>query len=383
MTNSNKQLKIAIVVDDHLDKPNGVQQHAISLGQYLKKHHQVFYITSRCQRSDLNNVYSFSKLLKVRFNGNYIHTPILIDKKALKAFLNIHQFDILYVLTPYSPFLAGRIIKQMPSSTKIIASFMILPNNKLVDLSIRLLRRLLIHSFQKIDHFIANTDNVAHYFKKVWRLSASPSIIPATIDLERFKTVKSRPYHIDNRINLLFLGRLEERKGCLDLIKAINLLEPDLKQRLVCHIGGQGSLEKQAKDYAQKHNLTDKIIFHGFIKEADKPGFLASADISIFPSRSGESFGISLLEALAVNQGPVLAANNLGYQMILGQRSDDLIFAPKNPQTLTKFLEKWLTASEQKRQNILNWQKQHINNYDLETVVGPKLLKIFDELTSK
>ena len=97
MTNSKNPLKIAIVVDDHLDKPNGVQQHAISLGQYLKKYHQVFYITSQCQRSDLSNVYSFSKLLKVRFNGNYIQTPILINDKALKAFLSMHQFDILYV----------------------------------------------------------------------------------------------------------------------------------------------------------------------------------------------------------------------------------------------------------------------------------------------
>ena len=69
--------------------------------------------------------------------------------------------------------------------------------------------------------------------------------------------------------------------------------------------------------------------------------------------------------------------------MILGQRSDDLIFTPKDPQALAEFLTKLLTADWQTRQNILNWQKQHINNYDLEAVVGPKLLQIFDELTSK
>ena len=370
-----KKLSIAFVIDDSLDVPNGVQQTTLSLGEYLKRQgHRVSYLTSVSKRSDVTGIHSFAKVINVKFNGNYVGTPWRTDKGKLKRFLKENTFDIVHVQTPYSPFLAGQIIRLLPQKTKVVANFQIMPRNVFASLGIWLLRFMLFRSFKKIDLFIANTPVVSKYFQKVWLLPRLP-IIPTAVDLRDYPATK-RPYHIEGKINLLFLGRLVERKGCLDILEAIDLLPVKLQSKLHLHIGGRGVLETKAKQKAAESKLAEQISFHGFIEEEDKSVFLASGDLLVFPSRGGESFGISLLEALASRFGVVLAAHNFGYDTILGD-SPKSMFEPKSPQALADCLKYWLEAGESEYEKVLKWQKENLLKYDLEKVIGQKLTQTY------
>ena len=376
---SSRQLRVAFVIDDSLDSPNGVQQNTVSLGRWLtSQDHQVTYLTSISQRRDLGEVEAFSRLLRVRFNGNYVGTPFGVDTRRLRVFLKRRHFDIVYVQAPYSPLLAGRVITALPPDTKIIASFHSMPQGHLATIGNRLLRRLLWRSFGRISGFICNTETMADYFQRAWGLPVRPTVIPSTIDLRPFAGAK-RSFHVAGKANLLFLGRLEERKGCLDLLEALELLPDKLRRRLVCHIGGRGSLRAKIEASASASRYPDSIRIHGFISEADKAPFLASADITVFPSRGGESFGISLLEALAAHQPLVLAARNVGYETILGQRPE-LMFGASDPRALSACLARWLQADASRRAEALAWQRRHIQSYNLQKVIGPRLLKLFYEL---
>ena len=220
-----RRLRIAFVIDDSLDSPNGVQQHTVSLGRWLAgQGHRVTYLTSHSQRQDLKDVHSFAHLLRLRFNGNFVGTPWRADKRRLRVFMAERNFDILYIQTPYSPLFAGHVIRNAKPAAKVCASCLAIPEGRLAHWSIRLLKLLLWRSFGRIDYFIANTDNMADYFQRNWYLKDRPVIIPSTVDLRPFASEKKRSFHVPGKINVLFLGRLEERKGCTDLIEAIELL---------------------------------------------------------------------------------------------------------------------------------------------------------------
>ena len=68
-------MKIGLVVDDGLDKPDGVQQFVLTLGKWLSENgHEVHYITSSTKRIDLPNLHALSKSLTVSFNGAQIQS---------------------------------------------------------------------------------------------------------------------------------------------------------------------------------------------------------------------------------------------------------------------------------------------------------------------
>ena len=192
---ASRRLKIAFVVDDSMDSPNGVQQHTVSLGRWLvKEGHRVAYLTSHSNRQDLKDVHSFAHLIKLRFNGNLVGTPWRTDKRRLRAFMSERDFDILYVQTPYSPLFAGHVIRNAKPAAKVCASFLAMPQDRPTHWSVRFLRLLLRRSFGRIDHFIANTDNMADYFQRSWNLENRPEIIPSTIDLRPFTSEEKRTF---------------------------------------------------------------------------------------------------------------------------------------------------------------------------------------------
>ena len=375
-----RRLRIAFVIDDSLDSPNGVQQHTVSLGRWLAEAgHRVTYLSGQSERSDLAGVHSFARLVRLHFNGNLVGTPWRTDKRRLDAFMAGRDFDIVYVQTPYSPIFAGRVIRRAKPAARVCASFLAVPQGRLTGLSLRLLRFLIWRSFGRIDRFIANTGSMADHFQRSWRLETRPLVVPSTVDLRSFAAERRRSFRVAGKINVLFLGRLEERKGCTDLLRAVEVLPARLRRRVFLHIGGRGSLQSKIERQAARSPLKENIRLHGFVSEEDKAAFLASADIAVFPSRAGESFGISLLEALAVRRPIVLAGRNFGYETILGGRPD-LMFKPADPTALAACLGRWLETDAGKRREVLRWQREHLAGYDLQKVVGPRLIEIFEEL---
>jgi phosphatidyl-myo-inositol alpha-mannosyltransferase len=126
-------MKIAFALDDTLDTPDGVQQYVLSLGSWLAAQgHNVHYLVGNTTRNDVTNVHPLSRNWKVRFNGNRMSIPLPVSRHKLRAFLAEQQFDVLHVQVPYSPFLAGQLMRAAPASTAIIGTFHILPYSRMV-----------------------------------------------------------------------------------------------------------------------------------------------------------------------------------------------------------------------------------------------------------
>ena len=380
MPGANAALKIGFVLDDSLDKADGVQQYILTLGAWLSvQGHDVHYLVGQTSRRDLASIHSLSKNLAVRFNHNRMSMPLPASKKAIRALLDLEQFDILHVQLPYSPWLAGRIISASGSQTAVIGTFHIVPHDFTVKAASKVLAVWTRASLQRFDEILSVSSAAQSFAKKTFKIDSQ--ILPNVVDYQRFAKARALEKY-KGKLTIVYLGRLVPRKGCMLLLQALDQL---LKQahdlpafRVV--ICSRGPLEARLKAYASEHHLESCVEFTGFVSEKDKPRYLASADIAVFPSTGGESFGIVLIEAMAAGHAAVLGGNNVGYASVMQERQD-LLFPPKNIAAFADKLSVFLRHKAQ-RLEAKNWGKEHAKQFDV-AVVGKKLLAVYDEALRK
>jgi phosphatidylinositol alpha-mannosyltransferase len=380
-TPGNSRLKIGLVLDDGLDKPDGVQQYILAIGEWLRSQgHEVRYLVGETSRTDIAGVHSMSRNIRVRFNGNRLSMPLPTSKKRLGAFLREERFDILHVQVPYSPFMGRHLIMAADRRrTAIVGTFHIAPNNWLASIGNRGLGLWLRRSLKRFDAMLSVSKAAADFASQTFHVDSK--ISPNVIDYARFQEAKPLKRYEDSRLTILYLGRLVPRKGCAQLLEAVSELvkgedTPDFRV-VIC---GTGPLEGRLKKYVTGQGLDNVVEFAGFVTEADKPRYYASADISVFPSSGGESFGIVLLEAMAGGHAAVLAGDNPGYRSVLGPRPE-LLFDTNSPAVLTAKLRQYLKDTGL-RNDTRRWGAEFTKDFDVHEV-GRKLLAVYREALHK
>ena len=371
-------MKVGFVLDTSFDPNDGVQQYVMSVGEWLRAEgHDVHYLVGETHERDLPNIHSLCKNITVKFNGNKTTIPVWANRKKLRAFLNEQQFDVLHVQTPHHPFMAQFVVLEKTPQTVVVGSFHILPCNTVARVANKLLGYILRPSLKRFDAMLA-VSSTAKEFEE-WSFHVPATVSPDVFDYDRFTYAKAFNKYRDGKLNILFLGRLVERKGCKYLLEAVAQLDrtqlPDLRV-IVC---GKGALQAELEKFVSEQGLQDIVEFTGFVTEEDKPRYYASADISVFPSVSGESFGIVLLEAMASGNAAVLAGDNPGYATVM-EPKQELLFNPKDITKLTELLTEYITDAS-KRQAIASWGKTYTQKFDVK-VVGPQVVGVYEAAIS-
>jgi phosphatidylinositol alpha-mannosyltransferase len=258
--------------------------------------------------------------------------------------------------------------------TAVVGTFHIVPKSQIARQSSRglaLYEHKLLKRFQTV---ISVSPAAQTFARQVYGLTCI--VEPNVIDLIPYRQVPGKSAG-NQIVTIVFLGRLVERKGCEYLLRAIVELKdrPQLKPFRVL-IGGRGPLEPRLKRFAWDHGLNKLVEFNGFIDEADKPEFLAQADLAIFPSTAGESFGIVLLEAMAAAPGVVLAGDNEGYASVMQPHIEQL-FAPRQSQLLAEKIAYYI-QNKSARQAAHRWQTRHVEQFDVN-VVGPRIIDLYNQ----
>lgn len=365
-------MKIGFVCDDTLDKTDGVQQHILTVGKWLSDQgHEVHYLVADTTRTDLANVHSLGRFVSLKYNKNNVRTPLPASRRKIKKLLEYEQFDVLHVQLPYSPFLAKQVIRYASPKTAVIGTFHILPASRLHGYSNVALRALLGRSLRRFDKIVAVSEPAVHFARKAYGIKAD--YLPNPIDVAQFRAGKRLGKFDRRKLNIVFLGRLVKRKGIMELIDAYNNLHDDKAAKTRLIICGKGPLKAKANARVRKDR---EVIFTGFVSEKDKPDYLASADIAVFPSTGGESFGIVLVEAMAAGAKAVIGGSNAGYRSVLGSQPY-LLFDANNEAAFIEHLVLFI-EDEKLRERVYKWQQDAVGQYDIGTV-GPKLIKIYKE----
>jgi phosphatidylinositol alpha-mannosyltransferase len=171
---------------------------------------------------------------------------------------------------------------------------------------------------------------VRHYFPGDYR------VIPNGIDVKRFQNQDPYPELRDGMINLLFVGRLEYRKGLGYLLRAFAQLKPQYPNlRLI--IVGDGPLRRWYGNFLTRKQLND-VVMAGYVPASELPRYYASCDIFCSPATGDESFGIVLLEAMASGK-PILATGIDGFREVVTHGRDGLLVERKSSRQLSYALQ--------------------------------------------
>lgn len=367
------RMKIGLVFDDSLDRPDGVQQYVLALGAWFSgQGHEVHYLVGQTRSEHIQHVHSLARNINVRFNGNRLSIPLPVSRRAIGRLLEREQYDVLHVMMPYSPLFAARVVSAAPSATVISGIFHILPQNSVVRWATHGLGWWLRRSLRHFDLVFATSPAAKDFAEQAFRLS-HVTVSPNVVDVQRFARAQPFERYQDGPATIMFLGRLVPRKGCQLLLEAMALLDaaeqPPQWQLVVC---GKGPLEAELRQQAERLGIADKVEFTGFVSEDDKPRYLASADIAVFPSTGGESFGIVLIEAMAARRAVVLAAANPGYACVMEPQPEQL-FAPGDAKAMAESIRAFLER-QTARQAAVEWQNSYVGRFDTP-VVGKQLLR--------
>ena len=175
------------------------------------------------------------------------------------------------------------------------------------------------------------------YFQNIYE------IIPNGINTEFFIKAKKINKITDNKLNIIFIGRNDHRKGLNTLIKSLKKYTFDFSIRLII-LGNKVTNLKI-------NNI--EIINPGFVNESTKAEYLQSSDILCAPSLKKESFGIILLEAMASNTA-IIASDIQGYNEIITNNFNGLLIEPNNIYQLADSIKKLYDDKKQKQKLITN-----------------------------
>ncbi len=189
-------------------------------------------------------------------------------------------------------------------------------------------------------------------------------IIPNGVECEFFANGRPIPEFADGKRNIVFLGRLEKRKGLPFLLEAFALVKRDFPDtRLV--VAGDGGLRSVCELYVERNRLAD-VIFTGYVADEARPDYYKTADIYCAPNTGGESMGLVLLEALSAG-APIVASRIDGFRDVLQEGREGFMVPPRDSEALAMALKR-LLADQSLRKKMGGQAQKTAQRYDWESV---------------
>ncbi len=197
-------------------------------------------------------------------------------------------------------------------------------------------------------------------------------IIPHPIDTHLFKPSKFKK---NKRPVVLFVGRLEVKKGVLDLFESLREVKSKFPSIIYRFIGKDsqyhGSMKKFLLKKAKGLNLLDNIELLGEVNYKDLPKYYSSCDIFVSPSKY-ESFGMSILEALAVGK-KTLTYKKVGVsELIIKNKLGSVI--QNNKKRLLKEIIFLLKNSQDENKDAVKFIKNNLSSEIIAKEIISKLL---------
>jgi phosphatidyl-myo-inositol alpha-mannosyltransferase len=367
-------VRIGLVSPYDFASPGGVNDHVRNLAvrlQALGHETRIFAPSSRAD-VDFNSArfYRIGSPIAIPVNDSVARITLSFHlANRVAAIIAEERFDVLHFHEPLMPALPMTMLRM--STTANVGTFHAFAHSNIGYYYGRpLLRPYLDH----LHRGIAVSDPARAFVNRYFP-DYPLRVIPNGVDVEVYKPGHSPIRHLrDDKLNILFVGRLEKRKGLGDLLRAYRAMKPRVpRSRLI--IVGDGPLRGRVESYVSRHRLQD-VVMAGFVPESVKPRYYCSADLFCAPATGAESFGIVLLEALASGL-PVIATEVPGYMSVLEPGRDSLTVQPKNWRELAASLV-ILGRDPELRLRMSEYALRKVRRYSWEHVVS-EVLDIYNE----
>ncbi|HEU4967169.1 MAG TPA: glycosyltransferase family 4 protein [Candidatus Saccharimonadales bacterium] len=358
-------MKIGLVCPYNIALGGGVQELIRAMQVRLSaRGHEVKIIAAQPRELngvDTTNILFLGRGIDIQW-PNHTVAPLSsgLSMEAIEQTMEAEKFDILHFHEPWVPALSRQILS-CSQSVNIATFHAKVPETIMNRTLARVITPYMRSVLRDLHELTAVSKPASEY---VSSLTDRPiTFIPNGIDLQRFAFTK-RP-KAGSPKTILYIGRLEPRKGVKYLLRAYRLLALSHEDvRLV--IVGDGFDRPKLEAYVQDLHIPN-VSFLGYVQEDEKVRLLSEADVFCSPALFGESFGIVLLEAMA--SGTVVAAgDNSGYASVMKELGALSLVNPKDAPEFARRL-RLLLCEPKLRALWQDWAEAYVQQFDYEKVV--------------
>lgn len=235
----------------------------------------------------------------------------------------------------------------------------------------RILRAIKRWVLKKADEVVVNSSATLEAVQSLYS-GREYRVIPMGIDTELFSASKTNKTQ-DDKLDILFVGRLSEEKGVVYLCQAIKQLITEGNNDVELTIAGSGPEEDKIKAFISENKLEDYIKMVGWVDPVELPDYYREADIFVGPSIVSdtgwqEAFGLVFAESLATGT-PVIATKTGGIKDIVIDGENGFLVPDKNPTAITDKLGDVLNDKTLLTMMQIKAREHIINNFAWEAVI--------------
>ncbi len=358
-------MKIALVSPYDYASPGGVTVHVSQLRRQLEQRGHKVTVLAPCSKASRPvedpGFIPLGRPFPMPTGGSIARITLSLTLgPKVKDILQDGQFDIVHLHEPLVPFLPITVLRFSQSVN--VGTFHAFHGS---SPAYRYTRRVLRRWFRKLHGKIAVSelarDFVNRYFRGYYNL------IPNGVDLSHFSPDAAPiPELRDGKRNILFVGRMEKRKGLKYLLGAYSRIKWDNPDTRLIVVSSQ-KLNPECERVIAERGIRDVYMMRN-VPYQDIPRYYSSADVFCSPATGKESQGIVLLEAMAA-QRPIVATSIPGYAAVISHGVQGLLVEPKNEEALADSLL-LLLKDTQLRQEMGERGRQKAQDYSWERVAG-------------
>ena len=364
-------MKIGIVSPYAFPRPGGANEHIRETYEQLKLlGHEVRIITAPWGDDPAaQDVIRIGRAIAVPYNGSIGRVTLSLRLEWLvERMLTRERFDVVHHHEPLVPFLSLQILDS--ATCPQVATFHAFGD---FSLSYWLGRPIGQRYMRRLDARIAVSSAAKHFVSRYF--PGEYRIIPNGVDVDFYGSARPLPEFRDGKVNILFMGRLEPRKGAAYLLEAYAALKASHPAtRLI--VAGRGPLLGSLRRKVASRGIDD-VFFAGRVSDVEKARLYKTADIFCAPSTGRESFGIVLLEAMAAGRA-IVASDIHGYKKVVQRNVTGLLVEPKDPDALCRAMAE-LIADPALRESLGQAGARRARDFDWAHVTR-QLVGVYEEV---
>jgi glycosyltransferase involved in cell wall biosynthesis len=231
----------------------------------------------------------------------------------------------------------------------------------------------IINTLNKCERVIVLSQTWKNYFAKYVdqkriEVLYNPAVTGKTALQPRVKAKNG-----NEKVVIIFLGRLGQRKGAYDLVNAVEKIRDE---NFLLYMYGDGEI-KEISDIVQKKNLGDKIMIKGWLSHDRVDEVYKDSDILVLPSYA-EGLPMSILEAISYGL-PIVSTNVGGISEAVQEGKNGYLIIPGDVEALANRLkclinEYELRVSMSKKSLEIAWEKFSVDTLE------KKLINIYNSI---
>ncbi|HLD10656.1 MAG TPA: glycosyltransferase family 1 protein [Candidatus Nanoarchaeia archaeon] len=367
-------MKVGFIVD-HLDgKLSGIGYYCKSLStskEFNNKNNEIILIHS----DKINNTSKLNNIIIPKYKiflyntfRKFVFMPFYLKK---------YNFDLVHDSYIFGPFLFKTKYK------KIVTIYDMTPlvvKDK-QEFSRKIKYYILKYFVKRVNRIITCSENskqdIINFFKvspdkvSVIYLASNKEYGQLTKKETNSKLIK---YNLVNKKYIFYVGNLEKHKNVEGLIESFNLISKKNKDLILVLGGKKGWGYEDINKKIIELDLSDKIIFTGYVDEKDLPALYNGASLFVYPSYY-EGFGLPPLEAMSCGC-PVITSNTSSLPEVVGDAG--IMVDPNNVDELAKQMERVLTDEKLRKEMIKKGLKQ-AKKFSWEKCAR-ETLKVYEEV---